>query len=60
VRLDVKDFATPVQFVNANATGDRATITIEPSGAFDYSTYQTDNKLTVSIRPDDGRRPAKA
>jgi type IV pilus assembly protein PilQ len=51
VRLDVKDFATPVQFVNANATGDRATITIEPSGPFDYSTYQTDNKLTVSIRP---------
>ncbi|KJH74283.1 type IV pilus secretin PilQ [Pseudomonas sp. ES3-33] len=50
VRLDVKDFATPVQFVNASATGDRATISIEPSGAFDYSTYQTDNKLTVSIR----------
>jgi type IV pilus assembly protein PilQ len=42
VRLDVKDFATPV---------DRATITIEPGGAFDYSTYQTDNKLTVSVRP---------
>lgn len=51
VRLDVKDFATPVQFVNASATGDRAMISIEPSGAFDYSTYQTDNKLTVSIRP---------
>ncbi|MHC8297492.1 type IV pilus secretin PilQ [Pseudomonas sp. LB3P58] len=51
VRLDVKDFATPVQYVNASATGDRATISIEPGGAFDYSTYQTDNKLTVSIRP---------
>jgi type IV pilus assembly protein PilQ len=51
VRLDVKDFATPVQFVNASATGDRATISIEPSGTFDYSTYQTDNKLTVSVRP---------
>ncbi|MFJ2489059.1 type IV pilus secretin PilQ, partial [Pseudomonas sp. NPDC087639] len=51
VRLDVKDFATPVQFVNAAATGDRAIITVEPSGTFDYSTYQTDNKLTVSIRP---------
>ncbi|MDX9672377.1 MULTISPECIES: type IV pilus secretin PilQ [unclassified Pseudomonas] len=51
VRLDVKDFATPVQFVNSAATGDRAIITIEPSGTFDYSTYQTDNKLTVSIRP---------
>ena len=51
VRLDVKDFATPVQFVNAAATGDRAVITVEPGGTFDYSTYQTDNKLTVSIRP---------
>ncbi|MGF6205997.1 type IV pilus secretin PilQ [Pseudomonas frederiksbergensis] len=50
VRLDVKDFATPVQFVNASATGDRAVISVEPSGAFEYSTYQTDNKLTVSIR----------
>jgi type IV pilus assembly protein PilQ len=51
VRLDVRDFATPVQFVNASATGDKATIIIEPNGAFDYSTYQTDNRLTVSIRP---------
>ncbi|CAH0205976.1 type IV pilus secretin PilQ [Pseudomonas mediterranea] len=51
VRLDVKDFATPVQFVNASAGSDRATISIEPGGTFDYSTYQTDNKLTVSVRP---------
>ncbi|BBP74307.1 fimbrial protein [Pseudomonas sp. Ost2] len=51
VRLDVKDFATPVQFVNATASADRASISIEPSGAFDYSTYQTDNKLTISVRP---------
>ncbi|MBP5952161.1 type IV pilus secretin PilQ [Pseudomonas iridis] len=51
VRLDVKDFATPVQFVNAGVTADRTVITVEPSGTFDYSTFQTDNKLTVSIRP---------
>ncbi|MDD1137172.1 type IV pilus secretin PilQ [Pseudomonas sp. TNT2022 ID233] len=51
VRLDVKDFATPVQFINAGVSGDRATITVEPNGTFDYSTFQTDNKLTVSIRP---------
>ncbi|MDD2053392.1 type IV pilus secretin PilQ [Pseudomonas putida] len=50
VRLDVKDFATPVQFVNSSASADKASITIEPGGAFDYSTYQTDNKLTVSVR----------
>ncbi|MBV4486287.1 type IV pilus secretin PilQ [Pseudomonas sp. SWRI153] len=51
VRLDVKDFATPVQFVNAAVIGDRTVISVEPSGTFDYSTFQTDNKLTVSIRP---------
>ncbi|MDY7562986.1 type IV pilus secretin PilQ [Pseudomonas sp. 10B1] len=51
VRLDVKDFATPVQFVTASATGDKASINIEPTGAFDYSAYQTDNKLTISVRP---------
>jgi type IV pilus assembly protein PilQ len=51
VRLDVKDFATPVQFVNSSVSADRATVLIEPSGAFDYSSYQTDNKLTISVRP---------
>ncbi|MCB2254865.1 type IV pilus secretin PilQ [Pseudomonas chlororaphis] len=51
VRLDVKDFATPVQFVSARAESDKAIITIEPGGTFDYSIYQTDNKLTVSVRP---------
>ncbi|QTT91338.1 type IV pilus secretin PilQ [Pseudomonas chlororaphis] len=51
VRLDVKDFATPVQFVSARAESGKAIITIEPGGTFDYSTYQTDNKLTVSVRP---------
>lgn len=51
VRLDVKDFATPVQFVNSSTVGDKASISIEPTGAFDYSAYQTDNKLTISVRP---------
>ncbi|MEX5667427.1 type IV pilus secretin PilQ family protein [Pseudomonas neuropathica] len=51
VRLDVKDFATPVQFVNAGVSADRTVITVEPSGTYEYSTFQTDNKLTVSIRP---------
>lgn len=51
LRLDVKDFATPVQFVSSTVAGDNATVTIEPSGAFDYSAYQTENKLTLSVRP---------
>ncbi|PJI46569.1 MAG: type IV pilus secretin PilQ [Pseudomonas sp.] len=51
VRLDVKDFATPVQFVNASTAGDKASISIEPTGLFDYLVYQTDNRMTVSIKP---------
>ncbi|MGF6694807.1 type IV pilus assembly protein PilQ [Metapseudomonas resinovorans] len=51
VRLDVKDFATPVQFVSASGSGSNASISIEPTGFYDYLAYQTDNKLTVSIKP---------
>lgn len=50
-RLDVKDFATPVQFVTAASQGDRVSISIEPTGLYDYLAFQTDNKLTVSIKP---------
>jgi len=51
VRLDVKDFATPVQFVSATGSADKASIVIEPTGSYDYLAYQTDNKLTLSIKP---------
>ncbi|TLX54107.1 type IV pilus secretin PilQ [Stutzerimonas nosocomialis] len=51
VRLDVQDFATPVRFVNASSKSDGADIVIEPSGFYDYLAYQTDDKLTISIKP---------
>lgn len=51
VRLDVKDFATPVQFVNAAAQGDKVSINIESAGFYDYLAFQTDNKLTISVKP---------
>ncbi|MFV0453976.1 MAG: type IV pilus secretin PilQ [Pseudomonas sp.] len=51
VRLDVQDFATPVKFVDATAQGGAASIAIEPSGRYDYLAYQTDDKLTISIKP---------
>ncbi|MFI8480429.1 type IV pilus secretin PilQ [Pseudomonas sp. NPDC078700] len=51
VRLDVKDFATPVQFVSATGSADKASIVIEPTGFYDYLAFQTDNKLTLSIKP---------
>lgn len=51
VRLDVKDFATPVQFVSASSQADKAIVIIEPTGSYDYMAYQTDKRLTVSVKP---------
>lgn len=51
VRLDVKDFATPVQYVSAAAQADKVNISIEPQGFYDYLVFQADNKLTVSVKP---------
>ncbi|MGI9277524.1 MAG: type IV pilus secretin PilQ [Endozoicomonas sp.] len=50
-RLDVIDFATPVKFVDARVEDGNSVITIEPGGEFDYLAYQTDNLLTVSVKP---------
>lgn len=51
VKLDVKDFATPVQFVSSTATADKVSIIVDSIGVYDYLAYQTDNKLTLSVKP---------
>jgi type IV pilus assembly protein PilQ len=51
LKLDVKDFATPVQFVSSTGSADKSSILIEPTGVYDYLAYQTDNKLTISVKP---------
>lgn len=49
-KLDVSDFATPVQLVDAFAQGDNVRLAIEPKGLWEYSAYQTDNKFFIDIR----------
>lgn len=51
VRLDVKDFATPVNFINASESRGKVAIVIEPEGAYDLVTAQVDNRLTISVKP---------
>lgn len=51
VRLDVKDFATPVSFVNATERAGGTSIVIEPVAPYDYLAYQTDEQLTISVKP---------
>ncbi|MBI5006516.1 MAG: type IV pilus secretin PilQ [Nitrosomonadales bacterium] len=49
-KLDVSDFGTPVQLVDAFTQGDNARLTIEPKGLWEYSAYQTDNKFIIEIK----------
>ncbi|WP_339845723.1 type IV pilus secretin PilQ [uncultured Halopseudomonas sp.] len=51
VRLDVTDFATPVNFVNASSSNGNAVINIEPTGFYEHLVYQTDDRLIVSFKP---------
>tara|TARA_R110002072_G_scaffold45422_7_gene126389 strand:+ start:12168 stop:14324 length:2157 start_codon:yes stop_codon:yes gene_type:complete len=48
-RLDVVDFATPVQRIDSDVVDGTATIIIKPSGNYDYLAYQADNQFTVSV-----------
>ncbi len=50
-RLDVVDFATPVQTIDAFVQGGGTRIAIEPKGLWEHSAYQTDNRFIVEIKP---------
>jgi len=50
-KLDVVDFATPVQLVDTFAQGDNIRMVIEPKGIWEHAAYQTDNKFIVEVKP---------
>src|SRR3989338_4344748 len=50
-KLDVVDFATPVQGVDTFAQDGNVRMTIEPKGVWEYAAYQTDNKFIVEVKP---------
>lgn len=51
-RLDVIDFATPVQSIESTMEREGARLAITPiSDEYDYSSYQSGNLLTVEFRP---------
>lgn len=49
-KLDVADFATPVQFVGSDYDGGNSIITIKSTGEYDYMAYQTDTEYVVSVK----------
>jgi len=49
-RLDVTDFATPVQTVDAFTDGENVRIVVEPKGLWQQSAYQADNRFTLEVK----------
>jgi type IV pilus assembly protein PilQ len=50
-RLDVVDFATPVQTVSAFPQGDNVRLLIEPKGLWEHNAYQTDTQFVLEVKP---------
>ena len=50
-RLDVADFATPVQTINTFVQGENVRLVIEPKGLWEHNAYQTDTQFVVEVKP---------
>jgi len=49
-RLDVVDFATPVQMIDTYTQGNNVRMVIDAKGEYDHLGYQMDNQFTVEIK----------
>ncbi|RKG31587.1 type IV pilus secretin PilQ family protein [Acinetobacter tianfuensis] len=58
-RLNANDFATPVATVDAQNEKGNGLITISTSGSYEYMAYQTDNRLTISLKRPEDKNPLK-
>ncbi|MGH8311766.1 MAG: AMIN domain-containing protein, partial [Gammaproteobacteria bacterium] len=50
-RMDVTDFATPVQYIDAENTPTGARLVIHPSGQYDKLAFQSDNLFAMEFTP---------
>ena len=50
-RLNVVDFGTPVQTIEATRQGDNTRIMIEPRGQWEHAAYQTDSRFILEVKP---------
>jgi len=49
-RYDVADFGTPVQLIEATKQGNSARVVITPTGNWEHSAYQADNRFIVEVK----------
>ncbi len=50
-RLDVVDFATPVQSINTFQQGENVRMVIEPRGQWEHNAYQSDTQFVLEVKP---------
>jgi type IV pilus assembly protein PilQ len=55
-RLDVSDFATPVQMITPEQRGENVRVNIDIAGAYEHLAYQTADQVVVEV----GRPPTEA
>jgi type IV pilus assembly protein PilQ len=49
-KLDVMDFATPVDSIDTFAQGNNIRMVIAPKGLWEQAAYQTDNKFVIEVK----------
>ena len=49
-RMDVTDFGTPVQTIESFSQAGNARVMIQPTGNWEHSAYQTDNRFIVEVK----------
>jgi type IV pilus assembly protein PilQ len=50
-RLDVVDFATPVNAVSAFQQGENVRMIVEPRGQWEHNAYQSDTQFVLEVKP---------
>jgi len=50
-RLDVTDFATPVDAISMFQQGENVRMIIEPKGQWEHNAYQSDTQFVVEVKP---------
>lgn len=58
-KLDVTDFATPVDSIDTFAQGKNVRMVIAPNGLWEQAAYQTDNKFVLEVKPRMPDEPSK-
>jgi type IV pilus assembly protein PilQ len=50
-RLDVTDFATPIETVSVFQQGENVRMVISPKGQWEHNAYQSDTQFVVEVKP---------